>query len=155
MQLIFRIPFLRRKLKKITLFLRSLWNLGRNPAQQYPQRHGRTWLWTTLCKKNTNFCFHLHRTIEDWIHCRINVGLVEVFSKGRRAETSKMAVWNSKKKTFFKREIVFEAILLLLRIQWVCFWPPLAAYFNLQLRREIKSRHNRSDQLWTLFRMSF
>lgn len=154
MQLIFRIPFLR--LKKITLFVRSLRNLGRNPAQQYPQRHGRTQLWTTLCKKKYQLLFpsssdnwrlnSLSDQRWDWLKSFPSVG---------ERKRPKMAVWNSKKKTFFKREIVFEAILLLLRIQWVCVWPPLAAYFNLQLRREIKSRHNRSDQLWTLFRMSF
>lgn len=75
-----------------------------------------------------------------------------VFSKLGRTEMSKMAVW---KKTFFKRRIVLEAILFLLRIQWVCFQPPLAAYFNLQLRREIKVRTTGPTNYGLFFRLSF
>lgn len=66
-----------------------------------------------------------------------------------------MATGKSEQRTFFKREIVLEAILFLLQIQWVCFRPPLAAYFNLQLRKEIKVRTTGPTNYGLFFEWAF
>lgn len=143
MQLILQISFYASPTPKFLLFLQSLQILGRNPAQQYPQRHGRIRLCATLCKKKTNKLFFLP-FFGGQLKIKFAVGSMldwlKSFRNTRKQNVQNGSLEQQEENSLQTRDCIRGNLVFIANRVGFCFRPPLAAYFNLQLRREIKVR---------------
>lgn len=101
--------------------------MGRNSAQQYPQRHGHIQLCATLCTKNKQTTFFSSVFIGQ-LKIKFSVG--SMLNRSVQQMAKKTAELQAEENFFFKtRDCI--------RGNFRSFFmanPPLAAYFNLQLK---------------------
>lgn len=140
------------KKKKDTFSPESAAFRERNPEQQYPQRHGRIQLCSTLCKKTkhkkNNFFLGFIGQLKSKFTVGINVGLFWGFFeawKNRNVQNGSLEENFLQTTDCIRGNFVFIANPVGLLSAASC------CLFQFAIKEGNKSPHNRPDQLWTLF----